>query len=127
MFIDDMLMPTVSSPTAGTNGFNLIEMNHQFSKLGYLYYYDDLTFRADNDPWIIEQPVSQTVNPGQSVSFNTVAVGTAFQWQFSGTNISGATTSTYNVAAPAARTQGPTSVLSPARTVCYQLSRQPCR
>ena len=106
MFIDDMLTPAVTSPTAGTNGFNLIEMNHQFSKLGYLFYYDDLTFRADNDPWIIEQPVSQTVNAGQAVSFNTVAVGTAYQWQLNGTNIPGATTSSYNVAAAGSTNAG---------------------
>jgi hypothetical protein len=99
MFIDDMINPTVTSPTAGTNGFNLIELNHQFSKVGYGFYYDDMAFRAANDPWIIEQPVSLTVNEGQPASFNIVAVGTGYQWQRNGTNLSGATSSSYTVAA----------------------------
>jgi sugar lactone lactonase YvrE len=106
MYIDNMTNATAVSPTAGTNGFNLIELNHSMSKVGYGYFYDDLTFRADNDPWIIEQPVSQTVNPGQAVLFNTVAVGTAYQWQFNGTNIGGATSSSYALASAAATNGG---------------------
>jgi sugar lactone lactonase YvrE len=102
MYIDNLTNATVTSPTAGTNGFNILEINHSMSKVGFGFYYDDLTFRAANDPWIIEQPISQTVNAGQQVSFTTVAVGTGYQWQFNGTNIGGATTSTYTV--PAAGT-----------------------
>jgi sugar lactone lactonase YvrE len=96
MYIDNLTNATVTSSTTGTNtGFNLIEMNHANSSSGY---YDDLTFRAANDPWIIEHPVSQTVNSGQSALFNTVAVGTSYQWQFNGVNIAGATTSAYSIA-----------------------------
>jgi sugar lactone lactonase YvrE len=96
MYFDNLTNATVTSSTTGTNtGFNLIEMNHANSNSGY---YDDLTFRAANDPWIIEQPVSQTVNSGQSAVFYTVAVGTSYQWQFNSLNIAGATTSSYSIA-----------------------------
>ena len=104
MYIDDMFNPTVSSATSGfTNGFNLIELNHASSTNGY---YDDLTFRAANDPWIIEQPVSQTANPGQAATFKTVAVGTAYQWQFNGNDLANATTSAYTVSSAAATNAG---------------------
>jgi hypothetical protein len=104
MYIDNMTNATVTSPTSGTtNGFNLIEMNHANSSSGY---YDDLTFRAANDPWIVEQPLSQSVALGQPAYFNTVAVGTAYQWQFNGTNIPGATTSAYGIPAVAATNAG---------------------
>jgi sugar lactone lactonase YvrE len=104
MYIDNMTNAAVTSPTSGTNtGFNLIEMNHANGNSGY---YDDLTFRAANDPWIIEQPVSQAVNLGQSASFTTVAVGTAYQWQFNGSNLNGATTSAYSIASVAATNAG---------------------
>ena len=87
-------------------GYNLIELNHYSTAAGAGWYYDDLTFRAANDPWIIEQPVGQTVNAGQPVSFTTVAVGTAYQWQFNGANISGATSSAYSIASVAATNAG---------------------
>ena len=48
-------------------------------------------------PSITNQPVSQTVPYGGSVTFSVVAGGTAplnYQWTFGGTNISGATSST---------------------------------
>ena len=105
MYIDNMLNAAVTSP--GTNlGFNLIELNHYSSAAGFGWYYDDLTFRAANDPWIIEQPISQAVDLGQPVAFTTVAIGTAYQWQLNGTNISGATVSAYRIAAAAATNAG---------------------
>ena len=106
MYIDNLTNSTVTSSTAGTNGFNLIEINHSMSAPGYAWYYDDLTFRAANDPWIIEQPVSRTVNPGDPASFATVAVGTAYQWQFNGTNVNGATTSTYTISSASPASAG---------------------
>ena len=107
MYIDNMTNATVTSPVCGTNGFNIIELNHDMNvAAGAGWYYDDLTFRAANDPWIVEQPVSQGVNLGQSANFTTVAVGTAYQWQFNGNNISGATTSAYSIASVAATNAG---------------------
>ena len=107
MYVDSMTNATFNYPNTGVAvGFNLIELNHAMSKVGYGGYYDDITFRSANDPWIVEQPVSQTVDPGQSVSFNTVAIGTAYQWQFNGTNIGGATGSSYLLASVSAADAG---------------------
>jgi hypothetical protein len=101
-----MINATVTS--GGTNfGYNLIELNHDMSSsTGAGWYYDDVTFRAANDPWIIEQPVSQSANEGQAASFTTVAVGTAYQWQFNGANIASATASSYNITSVAATNFG---------------------
>ncbi len=47
-------------------------------------------------PFIISQPVGQTVNVGAFVAFSVVAGGTApvtYQWRLNGTNLNGATTS----------------------------------
>jgi sugar lactone lactonase YvrE len=108
MYIDNMTNATVTSSSGGTNfGYNLIELNHDMSSsTGAGWYYDDFTFRAANDPWIVEQPVSQSASPGQPASFTTVAVGTAYQWQFNGANITGATTSSYNITSVAATNFG---------------------
>jgi hypothetical protein len=107
MYIDNMTNATVTSLNSTNNvGFNLIELNHYSSAAGAGWYYDDLTFRAANDPWIIEQPVSQAVSLGQPASFTTVAVGTAYQWQINGTNLNGATTSAYGIASVAATDVG---------------------
>jgi pectate lyase len=51
-------------------------------------------------PTITTQPASQTVTAGGSVTFNVAASGTSpftYQWRFNGTNISGATSSTYSL------------------------------
>jgi sugar lactone lactonase YvrE len=105
MYIDNMTNATVYSPTSGTNtGFTVIEMNHANS--GSPGYYDDVSFRAANDPWIVEQPLNQAVKLGQPAYFNTVAIGTAYQWQFNGANLTGATTSAYSLAAVAATNAG---------------------
>src|SRR5581483_3373762 len=45
-------------------------------------------------PLITTQPASQTVAPGASATFSVVAAGDptlAYQWQFNGANLSGAT------------------------------------
>jgi hypothetical protein len=107
MYVDNMTNATVTSlNSTNASGFNLIELNHYSSAGGTGWYYDDLTFRAADDPWIIEQPVSQSAAPGQLALFTIVAVGTAYQWQFNGTNIGGATTSTYGIASVAATNFG---------------------
>ncbi|MGZ5568571.1 MAG: immunoglobulin domain-containing protein, partial [Limisphaerales bacterium] len=102
MYIDNMTNATISSPTILNVGFNLIELNHDTSaKAGAFGYYDDLTFRVANDPWIVEQPQDATVLAGHSTSLTTVAVGTGFQWQLNGNPISGATASAYTIASAA--------------------------
>jgi hypothetical protein len=98
MFIDNMSTPTFSYANSGLNvGFNLIEINASFGGINTGGYFDDLTFRAANDPWIAQQPSSLTVAAGQNATFATVAVGTSYQWQFNSSNISGATASSYTV------------------------------
>jgi len=50
------------------------------------------------DPTITMQPTSQSVTAGQTATFAVAATGTAplrYQWQKNGTNIAGATASTY--------------------------------
>jgi hypothetical protein len=53
---------------------------------------------SNGAPAIINQPLSQTVNPTNNVTFNVTATGSgtlSYQWRFNGTNIGGATTSNY--------------------------------
>ena len=53
-------------------------------------------------PVITTQPVAKTVNPGATATFSVTATGTApfsYQWQKNGTDISGATSSTYTTPA----------------------------
>jgi hypothetical protein len=64
---------------------------------------------APTAPTITTQPVSLTVTAGQTASFNVVAAGTAplsYQWQSNGTNITGATASTYTTPATAISDNG---------------------
>ena len=63
------------------------------------------TFRIDSSgctaPSITTQPTSQTKSVGQSVTFTVVASGTAplsYQWRKNGSNIPGATSSSYTIA-----------------------------
>ena len=51
-------------------------------------------------PFVLIQPASQTIPSGGTANFIVFKAGTApttYQWQFKGTNIAGATTSTYSV------------------------------
>src|SRR5205814_1568078 len=51
-------------------------------------------------PFIIAQPTNQTVTAGANVTFSVVAGGTAplsYQWRFNGTNITGATASSFTI------------------------------
>ncbi|HWY77735.1 MAG TPA: LamG-like jellyroll fold domain-containing protein, partial [Verrucomicrobiae bacterium] len=55
---------------------------------------------TSSPPSIVSQPVNQTVPTGVTASFSVVAEGTAplaYQWQFNGTNLAGATASFLNL------------------------------
>jgi hypothetical protein len=58
------------------------------------------TLTVNNPPTITTQPGSQTVTAGSNVTFTVVATGTptlTYQWKKNGTNISGATSSSYSL------------------------------
>ncbi|MGC1368103.1 MAG: immunoglobulin domain-containing protein, partial [Candidatus Acidiferrum sp.] len=62
-------------------------------------------------PTITTQPANRTVAAGQTATFSVVASGTAplsYQWQKSGANISGATSSTYTTPATTTANTGST-------------------
>lgn len=59
-----------------------------------------LALPAANPPVILSPPLSQTVNAGQPVSFFVLPAGAeplAFQWQFNGTNLPAATSTSYSI------------------------------
>lgn len=68
-----------------------------------VYYGVDANGAGIDPPIITQHPVSQTVIPGQSVTFTVVATGAAltYQWQRNGVNIAGATSAgrTFNAVA----------------------------
>jgi hypothetical protein len=98
MFIDNMTNACLSYSNSGVAvGFNLVELNSSFGGNNTGGFYDDFTFRAANDPWIAQQPTNATVTTGSNAGFSTVAVGTAYQWQFNGGNLSGGTKSSFTV------------------------------
>lgn len=57
-------------------------------------FFDDVTFLAVNDPYIIQHPVNQTVAPGSTATFTVVAMGTGYQWKKNGGNLNFATNAT---------------------------------
>ena len=62
-------------------------------------------------PSITTQPVNQTVTAGQTATFSVLASGTAplsYQWRKNGTNITGATSSSYTTAATTTADSGST-------------------
>ena len=64
---------------------------------------------APVSPSITTQPASQTVTAGQTATFSVTASGTApltYQWKKNGSNISGATSSTYTTPATAVGDNG---------------------
>jgi hypothetical protein len=62
-------------------------------------------------PTITTQPASQTVNAGQTATFSVLATGTSpmsYQWRKNGTNITGATASSYTTPATTTTDTGST-------------------
>jgi hypothetical protein len=95
-FIDDMLQPVLTHDNAGGLGFNAIDIASDVIYSGgngqaAAGYFDDLSFRAVNDPFILEQPISQSVQSGAVATLSIAAFGASFQWQKDGMNVSGAT------------------------------------
>ncbi|HSY19622.1 MAG TPA: immunoglobulin domain-containing protein [Candidatus Acidoferrales bacterium] len=63
--------------------------------------YQSMVLVNDGSPWIAQQPSSQTVFSGMSLTFNILAIGTTnvnYQWCFNGTNILGATNASLSLA-----------------------------
>ena len=95
-FIDDMLEPVLTHDNAGGLGFNAVDIASDVIYSGgdgqaAAGYFDDLAFRAVNDPFILEQPSSQAVQSGASATLAVAAFGRSFQWQKDGANLGGAT------------------------------------
>ena len=68
----------------------------------------------NSGPAITVQPLSKTVRSGSAVAFSVTATGTApfsYQWKKAGTNIAGATSSSYAIAAAAVANAGDYSVV----------------
>jgi len=95
-FIDDMLQPVLTHDNAGGIGFNSIDIASDVIYSGgngqaAAGYFDDLSFQAVNDPFILEQPISQAAQSGGAATLAIAAFGTGFQWQKNGVNLGGAT------------------------------------
>jgi glucose/arabinose dehydrogenase len=116
----DPANPAVASTLASgiTNPTNI-----GLSPTGSLYYLDrnqatgvpvpgaakvgKISFTGQQVPNIAQQPQSQTVYVGTAATFSVLADGaTAYQWQRNGSNIAGATASSYTLAATAVTDTG---------------------
>jgi uncharacterized lipoprotein YddW (UPF0748 family) len=74
----------------------------------------DLTLNASAPPSITTQPKSQSVNQGASATFTVAASGASplsYQWRLYGTNLSGATATSYTRSNAQAADAGPYSVV----------------
>jgi hypothetical protein len=69
-------------------------------------FFDSLSFLAENDPYIIQQPVSLTNNYGTTATFSVVAMATGYQWFKNGGAINGATNTTLTLNGVSSRDQG---------------------
>jgi hypothetical protein len=86
------------APTIALNSNALFFKGLLLGYVGSNAYYPGTN--ANGAPSIITQPASQIVNQGTSATFTVVAVGATplrCQWSFDGTNISGATNSSYTI------------------------------
>src|SRR5690348_2042009 len=103
---------SLSGLTAGTTYYYQVQSTDTKSNHGKS---GGHTFKTGNGvgtpPAITTQPVNQTLTAGQTATFSVVASGTAplsYQWQKNGTNISGATASSYTTPATATSDSGST-------------------
>jgi hypothetical protein len=79
----------------------------------FMFWMDDLAFTSTvsgcNSATVVTNPSSSAVCPGSTASFTVSATGDApitYQWQKNGSNISGATSSTYTIASTVAGDAG---------------------
>ena len=94
-FIDDMVNPAMTHTKFFSQSLDCIEINtHQYSTSDATGYFDDWSLQSATDPWIVEQPVSATVQPGGQGTLKVVANGTGYQWYENGTALDGQTTAT---------------------------------
>ncbi|MCX6101164.1 MAG: hypothetical protein NTV92_07055, partial [Candidatus Bipolaricaulota bacterium] len=98
-YVDDMVNAAFSHDLpAGNVGFNSIHTLactvFQPAASETAGFFDDVTFQAANDPYIVEQPVSRTNAYLTTATFTVVAMGTSYQWQKDGHSIAGATSAT---------------------------------
>lgn len=110
-FVDDMSAIAFSHGLPASNvGFNAIHMvscsvfpPQASATAGF---WDDVTFQAVNDPYIVQQPVSVTTNYGDSVTFTVAAMAASYQWQKNGHDIGGATGATLTLNAVSSLDEG---------------------
>ncbi|MFM7024330.1 MAG: Ig-like domain-containing protein [Flavobacteriales bacterium] len=113
------------NPANTTTGFQTNFADQGFNRIlglstgidGNLYYIEHagggniyrLEYTLSNQPVIVNNPSSQTVYAQDAVSFSVASSGAnpkSYQWQKNGTNISGATASTYAISSAAEANAG---------------------
>lgn len=97
---------TTSGFSGTVNDARLMFWIAPYDAVGDQYYFDDIALISESatppppvKPTITTQPSNQTVDVGQTATFNVIATGTAplsYQWQKNNTNITGATSPTYS-------------------------------
>ena len=107
---------TTPATSSGDNGvlFTVIVSNSAGTATS-----SNATLTVNVIPTISTHPASQTVTAGQTVSFGVVATGTAplsYQWRKNGSNISGATSSSYTTPATVIADSGATFTVVIANT-----------
>jgi hypothetical protein len=110
-FVDDMSNAAFSHDLpAGSVGFNAIHMVSASifapQTTGTAGFWDDVSFQAANDPYIVQQPVSRTNDYLTTATFTVVAMGTSYQWQKDGHSIGGATSATLTLNAVSSLDEG---------------------
>ena len=115
-FSDHLLNVPVGNLVAGTNTFSFYSSTTAHHGIEILWPGPMLMVRyggtpSNNPPSITSHPQNQTVPVGQTATFSVGASGTptlTYQWQKNGTNISGATTSSYTTPAVSTNDNGAT-------------------
>ncbi len=101
---------TISSPAETDEGSYTVEVS---GDCGTPVTSDAAALTVKAEPAITGQPSNQITCPGSSVSFSVTATGDGllYQWKKDGSNISGATSSTYTISSPAETDEGSYTVV----------------